>query len=123
MSTKMPRRVALLSTMLFAGVVVASCGTGGQEQAGGDAATRAAGAFPVTIQHKYGRTTIPAKPERVISLGLTDHDVALALGATPVAISPWFGQQQPNCLWPWARDEVGQTPPDASRVWCTPQVV
>lgn len=34
--------------------------------------------FPVTIEHKYGRTKITKLPQRIVTVGLTDHD-ALAL--------------------------------------------
>jgi iron complex transport system substrate-binding protein len=48
-------------------------------------------AFPVTIEHKFGSTTIPAKPTRVVSLGFSGHDDILALGVVPIAIRWWYG--------------------------------
>lgn len=44
-------------------------------------------AFPVTITHKFGTTTIPKAPSRVVVIGTwsDDLDAALALGVTPVA--------------------------------------
>jgi iron complex transport system substrate-binding protein len=39
-----------------------------------------AAAFPVTIEHKFGETTIDAEPERVVSIGYNEHDFLLALG-------------------------------------------
>jgi len=45
-----------------AAIVLAACG-GERESASGPDATRTAG-FPVTIDHKYGRTTIPQAPKR-----------------------------------------------------------
>src|SRR5262245_31240141 len=36
-------------------------------------------AFPVTIEHKYGSTEITQRPERIVTVGLTDHDALLAL--------------------------------------------
>src|SRR5688572_21669592 len=41
-------------------------------------------AFPVTIEHKYGSTTINEFPERIVTVGLTDHDALIALGIVPV---------------------------------------
>lgn len=67
--------------------------------------------FPVTIEHKMGSTTIPAKPERVVSLGFTDQDYLLALGVVPVGIRDWFGEQ-PNAVWPWARHLLNGAEPE-----------
>lgn len=70
-----------------------------------EASTEAAtDAFPVTIEHKYGSTEIPALPTRIVTVGLTDHDALLALGIVPVGTSEWFGEY-PGSIWPWAQDE------------------
>lgn len=66
--------------------------------------------FPVTIEHGYGTTTIPAPPTRVITLGLSDQDPLLAMGVIPIAVSPWFGDY-PSATWPWAQDELGSAEP------------
>lgn len=65
--------------------------------------------FPVTISHKYGSTEITKAPQRVVTVGLTEQDVLLALGTTPVAAREWFGEQ-PGALWPWARAAAGNAP-------------
>lgn len=62
-------------------------------------------AFPVTIDHKYGSTTITAKPERVVTVGLVEQDALLALGIVPVGTTEWFGGY-PGSIWPWAQDEL-----------------
>lgn len=67
-------------------------------------------AFPVTIQHGYGTTTIPQEPSRVVTLGLSDQDPLLALGVAPVGVYPWFGDY-PHATWPWAQDELGDAEP------------
>lgn len=71
------------------------------------------GAFPVTIEHKFGTTTIESEPERVAVVGLTEQDVLLALGVVPVATTEWFGEYE-GAIWPWAQDELdalgGETP-------------
>jgi iron complex transport system substrate-binding protein len=46
-------------------------------------------AFPVTIAHALGETTIDAKPERVVTWGWSAQDVVLDLGITPVGM-PFF---------------------------------
>ncbi|HEY8577333.1 MAG TPA: iron-siderophore ABC transporter substrate-binding protein [Devosia sp.] len=42
--------------------------------------------FPVTIEHAYGETTIPAKPERIVTWGWSNEDVVIALGQVPVGM-------------------------------------
>ncbi|MGB0111578.1 MAG: iron-siderophore ABC transporter substrate-binding protein, partial [Ilumatobacteraceae bacterium] len=74
-----------------------------------DAAT--ADAFPVTIEHAFGETTIDAEPQRVVSIGFAEHDVILALGVTPIAVRDWYGDQ-PYATWPWAQDELGDAQPE-----------
>lgn len=69
-----------------------------------------ASAFPVTIEHKFGSTTIPSAPQRVVSLGYNDQDPMLALGVTPVAVRYWFGDPD-NQIWPWAQEKLGAARP------------
>ena len=45
------------------------------------------------VEHKYGTTTVPSKPERIVAVGLTEHDTMLALGEKPIATSEWYGEQ------------------------------
>ena len=67
--------------------------------------------FPVTIDHKYGATEISEPPQRVVTVGLTDHDALLALGIEPVGVTDWYGEQ-PYAVWPWAQDELGTAEPE-----------
>lgn len=71
----------------------------------------AATLFPVTIEHKYGSSTIDARPERIVTIGFSEQDPVLALGVAPVAVREWFGEQ-PYAVWPWAQDELGDATPD-----------
>lgn len=75
--------------------------SGGQEEQGAG--------FPVTIAHKYGSTEIPAPPERIVTVGLTEQDYVLALGGALVGVREWFGGH-PGALWPWAAEHLGDTP-------------
>src|SRR5215218_2340246 len=68
-------------------------------------------AFPVTIEHKYGSSTIDAQPTRVVTGGFSDQDALLALGVIPVGIRDWYGDQ-PNAVWPWATAALGAAEPE-----------
>lgn len=123
----MKRLSSLLTAMLL---LAAGCGsddgssavpadpTTGAAAPGTDATTGTAAAggessaaeFPVTIEHKYGETTIDAEPQRVVSVGFGEHDGLLALGVIPVAVRDWYGDQ-PSATWPWAQDELGDAEP------------
>ncbi|WP_033339637.1 iron-siderophore ABC transporter substrate-binding protein [Catenuloplanes japonicus] len=90
-------------------LALAACGGASEES---EAPTASSGAFPVSIEHKYGSTTIPAEPKRVVAVGLVEQDALLALGVVPVATTEWFGKK-PGAIWPWAQDELGSaTPPE-----------
>ena len=67
-------------------------------------------AFPVTIEHQYGSTTLTAAPQRVVAIGYTEQDFLLALGVTPVAVRYWYGDA-PNAIFPWAETALeGEQP-------------
>ncbi|MEV4174796.1 iron-siderophore ABC transporter substrate-binding protein [Nonomuraea sp. NPDC049709] len=99
----MTRPLALVALVL---ITIVGCGS--TAPAPPAAATRAAsgGAFPVTLPHKYGSTTITAAPQRVVTVGLLEQDSLLALGIVPVATTEWFGGY-PGAIGPWAEDRLG----------------
>ncbi|MEE2057678.1 iron-siderophore ABC transporter substrate-binding protein [Rhodococcus artemisiae] len=82
---------------------VTACSSDGSEDttasAGGDAA------FPVSIEHVHGTTTITEKPERIVTLGVTDADVVLALGVAPVGNTGYTFYE--TGLGPWTEELVG----------------
>jgi iron complex transport system substrate-binding protein len=89
---------AVLAVSLLAG-----CGRGGEPPAaaadtdGSDAAA----AFPATIDHTFGSTTIEDRPERVVVLGWSAQDVVYALGVAPVGMPSYpFGGGDDGVL-PW----------------------
>ena len=42
--------------------------------------------FPVTIEHVYGETVIPAEPQRIVTWGWSNEDAVIALGVIPVGM-------------------------------------
>jgi iron complex transport system substrate-binding protein len=103
----LPRRAALALVAAVAAPTLAACSTGSTEvQDTPQAATEArADAFPVTIEHAFGRTAIEQEPQRVATVGYADQDAVLALGVVPVGATkivwggtdggstPWFDDQ------------------------------
>lgn len=67
-------------------------------------------AFPVTVEHKFGSTTIEAEPQRVVAIGYTEQDYLLALGVVPVAVRSWYADESIAFL-PWAEDLAGGAEP------------
>ncbi|MGH2381206.1 MAG: iron-siderophore ABC transporter substrate-binding protein [Candidatus Limnocylindria bacterium] len=70
-----------------------------------------AAAFPVVIEHRYGNTEISEAPQRVVTVGFSDHDTVVALGVQPVGVREWYGGH-PHATWPWATDELGEATPE-----------
>jgi iron complex transport system substrate-binding protein len=97
---------ALLAPALLA-AAVAACGDDASSRPPEAAETEG---FPVTVEHDLGTTGIPAAPERIVTVGLTEQDTVLALGLTPVGVTEWYGDQ-PHATWPWAQDELGDAEP------------
>jgi len=99
--------LAGLSALALAPALVA-CGDDddGGPRAVDDPAPTEQGAFPVTLTHKYGETTIEQAPKRVVCVGLTEQDALLALGIVPVAVTKWFGDA-PGYVFSWAVDKLG----------------
>lgn len=97
-------RLTAAATALAA-VGLTACSTGAaSNDDGAGAATRneaEAGAFPVTIEHTYGETTIEEEPQRVVALGWSDADVVLSLGVVPVGASnnAWGGTDEGSTIW------------------------
>ncbi|MFD1539866.1 iron-siderophore ABC transporter substrate-binding protein [Nonomuraea guangzhouensis] len=69
----------------------------------------ASAAFSATLTHKYGSTTITAKPKRIVTVGLVEQDALLALGIVPVATTEWIGGY-PGAIGPWAKPKLGSAP-------------
>lgn len=82
--------------------VLAACG-GSERDNTSDEVSRE-GAFPVTVEHKLGSTTIESEPTRVVTVGWNDQDYVLALGVVPVGTRDWF-EDYPT--YPWVQETLG----------------
>src|SRR3954470_7029954 len=109
---------------LMCALLLSACGGGAPAPAAPAPATGgAAGAFPVSIEHDFGTTRIPAEPKRVVSLGYIDQDPILALDVVPVAIREFTGNQ-PSATWPWAAGKLnGQQPQVLNGATIDPETV
>jgi iron complex transport system substrate-binding protein len=109
MNTSRRRFLAGLSVLAVA-PVLAACGSDSGSSgspSGGSSAAAEESAFPVTITHKYGETTIESAPKRVVCVGLTEQDTLMALGIVPVGITYWFGDKELQGVYPWAQEYLG----------------
>lgn len=103
---RLPRLLALAGLTL----ALASCGSDDSSSPETTTAASTSGAFPAKVEHKFGTTTVPAAPERIVVVGLTEQDTVLALGEKPIATTEWYGEQ-PYAVWPWARSALGAAKP------------
>ncbi|MBB2890536.1 ABC transporter substrate-binding protein [Flexivirga oryzae] len=89
-----------------AAALLAACGSDGSGSGspGSGGTTTATGAFPVTVAHKYGSTTVRSAPKRVVCVGLVEQDTLLALGVVPVAITPWLPTGDEG--YPWEQPKL-----------------
>jgi iron complex transport system substrate-binding protein len=97
---------------MVAAAVLGGCGSSTETPAAAENTARSAAtdSFPVTVTHKFGETTVPAEPRRVVVAGLTEQDIVLELGVTPIATTEWYGEQ-PYATWPWATELLGEAEP------------
>jgi len=116
MSSPLPRRrsvrAAVVALAAIALATLSACGSSGSDSASddsGSAESSSSAAYPVTIATSFGDVTIDSKPERVVALGWSDAETALALGVQPVGASDWlaFGG---DGVGPWAEGLYTSSP-------------
>ncbi|WP_221349805.1 iron-siderophore ABC transporter substrate-binding protein [Streptomyces beigongshangae] len=108
-SSRGARLVATLASALLLFTTAAACGSdddSDSDSAGADRSASADSAFPVTLAHKYGSTTVESEPKRIVTVGLTDQDPVLALGKVPVGTTEWLGGYK-GAIGPWATGKLG----------------
>ena len=82
-----PRTLTVAAATLL--LALTGCSTGSTDSTASDSEPTAtssvdADAFPVTIEHALGETTIEEEPTRVVSVGYAEADYPLSLGVVPV---------------------------------------
>lgn len=100
-------RLSLVGATALLVLVAAGCGSSNDDDPNGSAATGDASAFPVTIKHSFGETTVAEKPTRVATVAWSNHEVPLALGVVPVGMSrAAWGDDDGDGVLPWVEDKL-----------------
>lgn len=101
-------RILAIGAAAALAVGLSACASSAPEStgtAGGNPAS--ADAFPVTVEHAYGETTITEKPERIATVAWANHEVPLALGIVPVGMSKAsWGDDDDNGVLPWVEEKL-----------------
>lgn len=84
------RAAAAAAAVVVAAGLLTACGS----------AKESAPEAGTTISHKFGETTVPANPSRVVTVGWTDQDFVLPLGVVPVSTREFFENYN---NYPWVK--------------------
>lgn len=107
------RHLAGVALVATAGLALTACASDTPADPATTAAGSATDAFPVTITHAFGETTIESRPERVATVNWGNHDVPLALGVVPVGFQETtYGDGDGDGILPWtyaALEDLGAT--------------
>jgi iron complex transport system substrate-binding protein len=108
---RIARRTTAVASATAVVLTLAACSGTADEPDEGPAEPAASGSasqdvFPVSIDSSLGTAEIPAKPERVVTLGWGAADIAFSLGTVPVGIEEdtWGGDA--DGYQPWFRQAV-----------------
>jgi iron complex transport system substrate-binding protein len=102
----------LMAILTAFALLAAACGddSSGDEDDSADASdatqVTADDAYPVTIEHTFGETTIDEAPERIVTVGWGSTEAAIALGVYPVLIpfDDYAGDEEG--ILPWIREAL-----------------
>ena len=97
-----------LVTAAAAALLLTGCAAQGAAGSGpDDAASGAAGTFPVTIEHAFGETVIESQPERVATVAWSNQEVPIALGVVPVGMAEvTWGDDDGDGVLPWVEQKL-----------------
>jgi iron complex transport system substrate-binding protein len=99
-------RARSATVLAVAALLTAGCGTGADEDSVPETSS---GVFPVTVGTAFGDVTVEEEPVRVVALGWSDAETALALGVQPVGASDWLGFGGEG-VGPWAAGRYDEAP-------------
>lgn len=104
--------LAVPAAAMALALTLSACGSdsgsddGGEATDSGDTSSESG----TTVTDMFGEVEVPADPQRVVALGWSDAETALALGVQPVAASDWLGVGGDG-LGPWVTESY-DTPPE-----------
>ena len=100
------RVLRTLPALVLAALALTACAGAAAPETHADAPGDA-NAFPVTIEHAFGETTIPEKPVRVATVSWSNQEVPLALGVVPVGMAKvTWGDDDGDGVLPWVEDKL-----------------
>lgn len=108
------RSFAAFGAAAAASLALAACAGGADaetdaEAGDGGSSSAATAAFPITVTHAFGETTIESQPERVATVGWSNQEAALALGVVPVIMEKaTWGDDDDNGVLPWVEDKLAE---------------
>ncbi|HWD63116.1 MAG TPA: iron-siderophore ABC transporter substrate-binding protein [Humibacter sp.] len=106
----MPRRTVLATAaaaLTAVALLLTGCsGSTNAEATVGSGGSSSDAAFPVTIKHVYGSTTIESKPKRVATVAWSNGEVPLALGVVPVGMAKATWGDNGDGVYPWVADQL-----------------
>ncbi|WP_159606803.1 iron-siderophore ABC transporter substrate-binding protein [Agromyces humi] len=131
------RRTIAVIAAAAAALALAGCSSAAPEESGSGSAAASDGSFPITIEHAFGETEIPAAPERVATWGWGSTEAALAVGVVPVAMAQQSYGANADGVLPWVADELdelgvetpviltddGEAPPYEELIEAAPDVI
>lgn len=97
-------RLALLApaVAIVAALTMSAC-------SGSDSSSDSDSAEGATVSTIFGDVTVPENPQRVVALGWSDAETALALGVQPVGASDWLAVGGDG-LGPWVEESYDTAP-------------
>ena len=102
-------RLLTLAGVALLAIPLTACSSGGGGSVGDAASATVSGEFPVTIEHAFGTTIVPERPERVATVAWANHEVPLALGVVPVGMSKaTWGDDDGDGVLPWVEDQLDE---------------